>query len=278
MKKISDVKEYWEKHPLYSYEIKSELGTLDFFKEMDIIKLEDVERFSINYWDFPDFFEGKTLLDIGCGPGFLTRLYAKKGYKVTSIDLTNSAVSLTKKSLDSFSLKGDVIQCDAENLCFKNNLFNYVVSSGVLHHTPDTRKAVMEAYRVLKPGGRAKITLYYKNILLREPFWQFTKLLSRIICNRVPGRGKMKSAESPEHFIRYYDGNENPVGKGYSLLQTKTLLVPPFTWLDCSIHFFPARFMPKWIPMPVALRSFLDRKIGTMIFVNLIKPEWYKIV
>lgn len=271
VREIDKVKAYWDSHPLFSYEIKQELGTPDFFREMDRIKTEDVERFSMGYWDFPDFRKGKTLLDIGCGPGFLTRHFASKGYDVTAIDISGNAVMLTKKSLQLYSLRANVLQGNAEELEFKDNTFDYIISSGVLHHTPDTRKSILEAYRLLKPGGSAKITLYYKNILLRKPVWYLTRFLARIMLSNVPGRDNLGSSMSPDDFIRFYDGNSNPIGKGYSLKEAKQLLCPPFTWSSSRIHFFPSRFMPKWLPLNKTAHRFLDANFGTMIYIDLIK-------
>jgi len=233
--------------------------------------MEDTERFSMQYWDFPGFKKKQSLLDIGCGPGFLTRHFASKGYKVTAVDLSEKAVMLTRKSLELYGLHAEVLNGDAENLAFEDGSFDYVISSGVLHHTPDTRRAVLEAYRVLKPGGRAKITLYYKNILLREPFWSVTKLLAKNMLKNVPGRESLSGAEDPDQFIRIYDGDTNPVGKGYTVGEAKKILAPPFAWVDYEIHLFPARFMPKWLPINKTIHKLLDAHIGTMIYINLKK-------
>jgi len=271
MSEISAVKDFWEEHPLFSYEVKHELGSLSFFREIDRIKMEDAERFAMHYWDFPDFKKGQSLLDIGCGPGFLTRHFASKGYNVTAVDLSEKAVMLTQKSLELYALNARVLEDNAENLKFKDNSFDYVISSGVLHHTPDTRKSVLEAYRVLKPGGRAKITLYYKNILLRKPFWNLTRFLARNMLSNVPGRELLAGVKEPGEFIRIYDGNTNPVGKGYALDEAQKILAPPFIWLNSEVHLFPTRFMPRWLPMNRALHRFLDSRFGTMVYINLMK-------
>ena len=47
-------------------------------------------------------------------------------------------------------------------LQFEDNTFDIVASLGVLHQTESTQRAVSEVRRVLKPGGEAVITLYYK--------------------------------------------------------------------------------------------------------------------
>ena len=55
-----------------------------------------------------------------------------------------------------------------ENLHFENETFDHVNCQGVVHHTPNTQKAINEIFRVLKRGGKASISVYYKNFLLRN--------------------------------------------------------------------------------------------------------------
>jgi SAM-dependent methyltransferase len=86
---------------------------------------------------------------------------------------------------------------DAENLPFESNYFDLGYSFGVLHHTPDTEKAVTELVRVVRPGGEIKLMLYnrcsiyvfnlwIKNALLRGHPW---KSLRWILCNHMESVG-----------------------------------------------------------------------------------------
>lgn len=105
---------------------------------------------------------GKSVLEIGCGAGFSSIIFARDGAHVTASDLTNEAVEITKEKFELLGLPGAVVQADAEDLPFDDNSFDIVFSSGVLHHTPNGQKAVDEIYRVLKPGGDAVVMLYAK--------------------------------------------------------------------------------------------------------------------
>jgi len=113
-----------------------------------------------------DDLRGKTVLEIGPGAGGHSALFAVHGAHVTSIDLTLPRAQATQRKFD---LLGDAVdgcqamQGDAENLPFPDDSFDIVYSNGVLHHTRDTERAIDEAYRVLKPGGRAVIMLYCKS-------------------------------------------------------------------------------------------------------------------
>lgn len=102
------------------------------------------------------------LLEIGCGLGTDLREFARLEMKVYGIDLAYSNTFLTKRGLELMGLRGEIINTDAEKLPFKDNFFDVVYSFGVLHHTPDTRKAVDEILRVLVPNGTALVMLYHK--------------------------------------------------------------------------------------------------------------------
>ena len=114
----------------------------------------------------PEKIAGKKILEIGCGAGGHSALFARRGAKMTSVDITPERVKSTQLK---FKLLGDAgkdcvaMQADAENLQFEDDAFDIVYSNGVLHHTHDTEKAIAEVYRVLKPGGKAVIMLYCKS-------------------------------------------------------------------------------------------------------------------
>lgn len=105
---------------------------------------------------------GKKVLDLGCGAGVLTCLLAGAGAKVTAADLTDNAVTLTRKALDHWGLAAEVVRTDAENLAFDDAAFDYVFSWGVLHHTRNTERAFAQVARVLRPGGSGLIMVYHK--------------------------------------------------------------------------------------------------------------------
>jgi ubiquinone/menaquinone biosynthesis C-methylase UbiE len=117
--------------------------------------------------DMPlDGLKGKRVLEIGCGAGGHSALFARKGALVTAVDLTPKRVEATAakfRLLGADALGCRALQADAEALPFADGEFDIVYSNGVLHHTRDTQKAVDEAFRVLRPGGSAVVMLYCKS-------------------------------------------------------------------------------------------------------------------
>lgn len=101
------------------------------------------------------------LLEIGVGAGTDFVNWVRHGAIATGVDLTAEGVSLTQERLAAEGLTADVRVADAENLPFSDSSFDVVYSCGVLHHAPDTARAVSEVHRVLRPGGTALIMIYH---------------------------------------------------------------------------------------------------------------------
>jgi SAM-dependent methyltransferase len=271
MATVDDVRDYWNKHPLFSHEL-AEPGSRAYFDALDRIKKEDVEPFAARYWDF-DAYQGRTVLDVGCGPGWLTVQYARAGAHVTAVDLTARAVELTKKHLEFRGLSATVHEGNAEHLPLPNNAFDLVVSSGVLHHTPDTPRAIRECWRVLRPGGTAKLTFYYKGVLHNRFVFPLTRAAMRAAGVKHPGGDLARDATDVDSFIRQYDGADNPVGVGYTIAGwTELLRAAGFRVAGYERHFFPRRFIPFRALVPRTVHHALDAALGTMVYFRLHKP------
>jgi len=107
-------------------------------------------------------FPGGTMLEVGCGAGWELAHWARCGMNPTGLDLSAAALALAQKNFEHNGLTAEFKHGSAEELPFDDNTFDIVASLGVLHQTESTQKAVSEVFRVLKPGGEAVITLYYK--------------------------------------------------------------------------------------------------------------------
>lgn len=136
-----------------------------------------LEPFIIPFADF-NTAKGKKVLEIGVGLGAEHQMFAQAGAELCGIDLTERAVEHTRRRLSLFGLNSRLELGDAEKLEFSDESFNIVYSWGVLHHSPDTPKAIDEAYRVLRPGGVAKIMIYHKWSMIGVMLWLRYALLS----------------------------------------------------------------------------------------------------
>lgn len=122
---------------------------------------------------FADFAsaKGRKVLEIGVGLGADHQRFAEAGADLYGVDLTERAVEHTRRRLALFALLSNLAVGDAENLDFPDESFNLVYSWGVLHHSPDTSKAIAEVHRVLKSGGEAKIMIYHKWSMIGVMLW-----------------------------------------------------------------------------------------------------------
>lgn len=98
--------------------------------------------------------DGRRVIDIGCGEGKLTRTLARQGAEVFGIDVDETALTKARAAL-----KGEnatFMTAKGEDLPFEDGSMDVVVFSNSLHHIAVEKmpQALIEAARVLKPGGR----------------------------------------------------------------------------------------------------------------------------
>jgi ubiquinone/menaquinone biosynthesis C-methylase UbiE len=154
------IKDYWETRLPQTWYSGKKPGTLEWFNELAFQRYNVYYAYLLQVAEF-EYHPGERVLEIGVGMGTDLIQYAKNGAKVSGIDLTEDAITKTRQHFITKGLKFEHLQtADAENLPFKDNSFDLVYSFGVLHHTPNTDKAIEEIHRVLKPGGKAIVMLY----------------------------------------------------------------------------------------------------------------------
>ncbi len=105
-----------------------------------------------------EFFEGKVVLEGGCGKGRHTKLAAEWGAaEVVGIDLgdgVESAFELTRNMPNAHIVQGDIFKLPLKKA------FDYAFSVGVLHHTPDPKKAFLSLAGKVKSGGHISAWVY----------------------------------------------------------------------------------------------------------------------
>lgn len=120
----------------------------------------------------------RDVLEIGVGLGADHQRFAQAGARLTGIDLTDRAIEHTRRRFDLFGLISDLRVGDAEALPFADESFDCVYSWGVLHHSPNTHGAIDEVWRVVRPGGVARIMIYHKHALVGYMLWLRYALLA----------------------------------------------------------------------------------------------------
>jgi SAM-dependent methyltransferase len=105
-----------------------------------------------------NWWKGKRVLDVGVGVGRYAQVPLDAGAEVWGADLSY-AVDTARVNLDGYPA-ARLVQADVFALPFAPESFDAIYSFGVLHHTPDPRKAFEGLLRYLKPGGVICLTLY----------------------------------------------------------------------------------------------------------------------
>lgn len=162
------VREFWETEPCGAMHASAPEGSPEYFAQVERVRYER-EPFIPQFADFAGS-AGKRVLEIGVGLGTDFLQFARAGARVTGIDLTEHAVALVRRRLELEGLEGEVRVADAEELPFDDGAFDRVYSWGVLHHTPDTARAVREAIRVA-PGGDVCVMLYGRHSWVAFGLW-----------------------------------------------------------------------------------------------------------
>jgi ubiquinone/menaquinone biosynthesis C-methylase UbiE len=112
-----------------------------------------------DYLNTPAFFailpdvNGLAGLDIGCGEGHNTRLLAKRGARMTAIDIAQVFIDYAKQTEEDEPLGIDYRVASAVNLPFAEAAFDFATGFMSFMDIPETGRVLAEAYRVLRPGG-----------------------------------------------------------------------------------------------------------------------------
>jgi ubiquinone/menaquinone biosynthesis C-methylase UbiE len=163
------VRLFWEK--MSCGEIYAEGDSLAAQLESQARQRYELEPYLRGFARFEDA-RGLDVLEVGVGMGAdhceLARCSPRS---LAGVDFTERAVEFTRERLSLYGFASDLRQADAEKLPFEDRSFDLVYSWGVLHHSPDTQKAVDEVWRVLRPGGRARIMIYHKWSIVGLLLW-----------------------------------------------------------------------------------------------------------
>ena len=277
MTDLDHVRRFWNENPLWTGESEHSEGSVSFFEEHREIYISDcfAGEFDLRFLP-PSRPNGQNMkiLDLGCGIGFWTAEFAMRGLShIVAADLTPAALENTRKRLDAFNIEAELKEENAESLSFPDAKFDHVNCQGVIHHTPNTEKTIEEISRVIKPGGTASISVYYRNPILK--LWPYFRWLGFILAKLgggLKGRGREKIflERDVDEIVRLYDGVNNPIGKSYSRKQFISMLEKNFKVEETYLHFFPARTLPFKIPR--RLHRWLDRHLGFMIYATVQKP------
>lgn len=128
------------------------------------------------------------VLDIATGTGWTTRQLAKSGIEATGIDFSYELIKAAKKLSKNENLDCTFYLADAEDLPFKENEFDKIISTFGIIFCQNPEKVVHEIARVCKSGGGLALTAWTQDSTIYHQFEIF---------NKYTPKTKKKSSLSP---------------------------------------------------------------------------------
>lgn len=162
---IQTVQAYWDARPCNVRHSSQQIGTKAYFDEVERRKYM-VEPHIPRFAQF-EGWNGKRVLEIGCGIGTDTINFARAGANVTAVDLSARSLDLARQRARIFGLEESIrfYLANAEELSNQVPVETYdlVYSFGVLHHTPNPGAAFAQIRSYMDHSSELRLMLYAKN-------------------------------------------------------------------------------------------------------------------
>ena len=153
----------------------------------------DIESIGDEYFDIIDkeLLTDAIVLDIGCGSGRWSKYLSDRVKFIEAVDPSESVFVASDMLAQTNNVR--ITKASIGNLPFNEESFDLVISLGVLHHIPDTEKALIKCVDLCKSGGTCLLYIYY-NFDNRPKFFKIIfyliDLFRKLICN-LPVRIKI---------------------------------------------------------------------------------------
>lgn len=257
------IQNQWNNNPVGSETARTaQPHTLEWFQEVERYRYDVYAPWMPKVMEFASH-AGEQVLEIGGGMGTDLSQFARNGALVTDVDLSGGHLQIAQENFRVRGLTGRFVHHDAETLPFDDDAFDLVYSNGVLHHTPNTKRAVAEVLRVLKPGGRAIVMMYAENSLQywRNLVWYYG-MKSGDLANRSMADIMSGSVERT--------GNEaRPLVKVYTKPRLRALFAD---FIDIEI--LQRQISPELVPRHLRLLlPVVERLAGWNLIIKARKPR-----
>lgn len=145
--------------------------------------------------------KNEVVLDYGCGPANDLIWLAEEGQakKVIGLDVSQKALSQAQHRIKLHNLKNVVLKKvsdESPKIPLKDNSVDFINCGGVLHHVSYPGKVLQEFYRVLKPGGTARIMVYNRDSLHYHIWVAYEKMIVNPKFRDTFGKMSLKEAFS----------------------------------------------------------------------------------
>jgi SAM-dependent methyltransferase len=214
---------------------------------------------------------GKKVLEVGLGYGTVSQKIAEAGADYCGLDIAAGPVHMANHRLAQAGLAGKAVQGSMLNCPFSDEEFDWVVAIGCFHHTGDLQRALDEAWRVLKPGGRAMVMVYYAYSYRRWAY-QGRRTLQHLMSDKF----SMAKSSLPvsERERAHYDASTKD-GEGApetAFTSASEMSRMTRSWSSCKVYRenIGEEWLFRLVPRPIANR-FAGPFVGLDIYCALQK-------
>jgi len=266
---IERVKDFWNRRPCNIRHSPQPVGTREYFDEVEARKYF-VEPHIPGFAEFPRW-QGKKVLEIGCGIGTDTINFARHGASVTGVDLSDKSLDVARRRAEVYGLQGRICFCagNAEDLStfLPVEPYDLIYSFGVIHHTPHPERVLEQVRGYVHPGSTIKIMIYHRYswkvlwILLsygKGQFWRLADLVAR-----------HSEAETGCPVTYTYTRSEARAlleGAGFRVKATFVDHIFPYRIPDYVQYRYVMVWYFRWLPAP--LFRWLERRFGWHLCVT----------
>lgn len=163
-KSVTDVQRYWDARPCNIRHSTKPVGSKEYFDEVEARKYL-VEPHIPAFAEF-DRWNGKRVLEVGCGIGTDSINFARAGAQLTAVELSGESLRIAAERAEVMGVSDRIrfVQANAEELtsALDDEPYDLVYSFGVIHHTPHPERALAEMRALTAPGGSLKLMIYHR--------------------------------------------------------------------------------------------------------------------
>src|SRR5206468_5348880 len=264
---IGAVRDFWNRRPCNIRHSPREVGTREYFDEVERRRYF-VEPHIPGFAEF-ERWQGRTVLEIGCGIGTDTVSFARAGAHVVAVELSEKSGEVARRRLEVYGLGGraSVFVGDAESLpdIVPVQPFDLVYSFGVIHHSPHPRRIVEHVRRYMSAASELRLMVYARIswklfwIMREERVWDMNRI------DELIARSSEAQTGCPVTYT-YTDRTLRELLNGYEVIDARKAHI--FTWDVDAYRRYEYRKAPEWAAVSDTELADLERELGWHFLVR----------
>lgn len=266
---IEEVQEYWDRRPCNIRHSPSEIGTRQYFDEVEARKYF-VELHIPRFAEF-ERWRGKRVLEIGCGIGTDTINFARHGAWVTAVELSGRSLEIARQRAKVYGLEDRIFfyRANAEEMTevVPVEPYDLVYSFGVIHHTANPERIIDQITSYVHRGSVVKLMVYHRYswkvlwIVLkfgRGQLWRISQLIAQYseAQEGCPVTYTFSKREVRQLLARY----------GFKISEMWIDHIFPYCIPDYVEHRYKKLWYFRWMPLPMF--HWLERHWGWHLCVT----------